>query len=1021
MKELNLDKYKEDSFVEELAKQAAHTLFGAGVHGWRKKDAEHIAETIKIAFQKLKQETADFDIICLTYDEEKSALLQGKVTDICRESCKGTLIGLVTKGIYFPEENIGIAAEQLTALFKTTYQASSALANGKDIDKFNTAKKQYLKSEPLRLKEWEFGKKQLEDIKVTIGTTECTLPVFINEEGVISPIINGEALRAFAQLPSSEKTDISLNEYLQKSVEGWNKKQVIAHITGEAKDPLSAFAGGPNLSGVNLSGSIIDKLYISNSDCTGMILRNCDIKHLQFEKCIYGGIDLRGADIDKIEIDTLQYIDPMHKEWSAEQLTEDKSNAVKIDTDLEKAHAAKFIHDSFYENFKDRAKIYDPFYSRAQAKDALAERVFLQDITQKEVQDYLSTAKDKSFNEFIIANRKLDAKKTYYTDLHKIDFTGLDLNGADFSFAYLAGVDFKGAANVSGLKCFKACLEGADFTGKDLSGSNFEQANMQYIKMESAKVEGCVFDDANMHNAKLTGIEGKCTAKRANLRFAAGDKANIICSYLSKIRAEGITLANAHLEHCIMIGADLTKAILTNSFFDGADLSAAILDQADAKAASFKTAKLEKVHAEFANFKSAIMESVEAMGADFSRADLSEIKAKLANFRQAKLDEIVADNSNWESARLEYATAIGARFKDAVMEGLQAQGINLAYAELIGVKAQQAKLTAAVLAHADAKKIDLTEADLSLINGEFADFEQACFEKANLHLAKLSAANLEGVKVNKANLDKVIIDPLTNLMSIDLRTAKNVDESLHKQQALQEWSNRPFSRAFDVISRTFNRVVKANKNLLIIAGCALLASLIGFTAIAFFPATTALILLTPVIVISSAAIGAAVGAAYNYVTDPEFSKKFAEEIKGLLSWGTAIGAMVGAGLASYVAPIFGATGLAAGAVIGGAASGMTVGVITNEIQEERKLLQNSDIQIKEQHARSKELEKERCQKVERLEEAYIKKEEPLIEKSEKAAISNVISQPKKSFSATLKHSDDHTSGLVKEEIIKRGL
>jgi uncharacterized protein YjbI with pentapeptide repeats len=1020
MKEFNPDKYAENSLITDLAKKTANNLFGAGHLGSREKDGQHIEEALTKAFEQLKTEIPDFDIICLTYDKEKDIIFQEKLNAIYKASCKSTLLGAVTGGIYFPEESVSIVAEKLAALLKATYKARSALAKGKDIDKFHAAKEQYLKNDPLRLKEWQFGKKQPEDITITIGLTKCTLPVFINEEGVISPIINGEILRAFSQLAPSEKTDISLNEYLQKTVEGWQDKQIIAHITGEATDKGSAYPGG-NFKGINLSGSIIDNLFIDDSDCTGMILRNCDIKRLHFEKCIYGGIDLRGADIDKIDIDVLQYDDPFHKEWSEKQLTEDKSKEVKVDTDLEKAHAAKFITDSFYENFRDRAKTYDPFYSRAQVKDDLIERVFLQDITQDEVESYLRTTKDKSFNEFIIQQRQLDESKIYYSDLHKINFTGLDLSGSDFSFTYLGGVDFRGAEKVNGLKCFKACLEGADFTGKDLSGSSFEQANMQYIKMEGAKVLDCVFDDANMHSAKLTDIEGKCTAKRANLRFVAGDKASISGSDLTKIRAEGITLANAHLERCIMIGADLSKSILKNSFLDGADLSQAIMTQANAEAASFKAAKMEKVSAEFATFKNAIMESVEAMGADFSHADLREISAKFADFTKAKLDEVKADNSDWESAKLEYANAVGAKFTNAIMKGIEAQGINLAYAELIGVKAQKAKLTGAVLMHLNAKTIDLTEADLSFINGEFADLEKAWLEKANLYLAKLTAANLKDSKISEANLDKVIIDPMTNLMGIDLSTAENVDESLHKQQAVQEWTNQPFSRAGKFILSTADRIIKANKTLLIIAGCALLGFALGFLAIPFLPETAAIILLAPAIVISSAAIGAAVSVAYNYFTDPEFGKNFMEEIKGLRSWGTAIGAMIGTGLSFYAAPYLGATGLTAGAAIGGATGGMTFGVIANKVSNELDLVQTSDTQIAGQLSRSNELEKERLQEVAQLKEDYLKKEQPLIENSEKTTIS-VMPQPKKAFSEALKPINDHASSLVKEpEVTKRGL
>jgi len=104
------------------------------------------------------------------------------------------------------------------------------------------------------------------------------------------------------------------------------------------------------------------------------------------------------------------------------------------------------------------------------------------------------------------AEQKVSARMTATEILAKYkqgerNFSGLDLAGADFSFADLSNVNFSGS-NLKNADFSFANLEGDNFTGADLTNANLESANLNNAELTNANLGDVNFDNvAHMKDA----------------------------------------------------------------------------------------------------------------------------------------------------------------------------------------------------------------------------------------------------------------------------------------------------------------------------------------------------------------------------------------------------------------------------------------------------------------------------------------------------------------------------------------
>jgi uncharacterized protein YjbI with pentapeptide repeats len=298
-------------------------------------------------------------------------------------------------------------------------------------------------------------------------------------------------------------------------------------------------------------------------------------------------------------------------------------------------------------------------------------------------------------------------------DLRGLDFSNLDLHGADFAGANLAGVPFHGSklqqANFS-----KANLGGADFTAADLTqanaaGADFSAAKMSRAVLKATDLTGASLAKADLTKAVLDGaileganLQGTCFAGSAAIRanFARADLtgANFKKSHCShadftKAKLGRADFQEADLTEACLNGAighqlDLTRATLTRMRANGGcDLTGAKLVEVQGNGSMWKEANLTGADLRFAQLEETLFTSACLKQANFSAANLKMARFNKASLREAKLLRVNLFQGNLERADLTLTDLSGsnlyeAELLDAVFDRTVAEGANLKMTKL---------------------------------------------------------------------------------------------------------------------------------------------------------------------------------------------------------------------------------------------------------------------------------------------------------------------------------------------------
>lgn len=83
--------------------------------------------------------------------------------------------------------------------------------------------------------------------------------------------------------------------------------------------------------------------------------------------------------------------------------------------------------------------------------------------------------------------------------------TGVDLSGADLSFAQLAGED------LSGLQLHNVVFDDANLCGVDLSKTDLTGSSMRYVKLNDANLTEATLTEVDLDEASLVGINAANT------------------------------------------------------------------------------------------------------------------------------------------------------------------------------------------------------------------------------------------------------------------------------------------------------------------------------------------------------------------------------------------------------------------------------------------------------------------------------------------------------------------------------
>jgi len=609
---------------------------------------------------------------------------------------------------------------------------------------------------------------------------------------------------------------------------------------------------GYSLRGVNLSGSIIKNSYFSMIDFSEAILRDTSLERVRMNDCILDGIDLRGADASRLDINYAfrsdfilpegmsreayirskfsKVLTSSHNFYFANRrflLRDLESGLISLSDitpanqrmsgsstrEFEIADGASHYSPEIDSALSDGAFIFDPTYKRL-SDDAPKTKfkASLQDLENFvaliESGEY---AKNHSFNQYI-NNIYARPGETLYASLEGLDLRSFGSRLAGLNFSY---VDFHNAT-LSGMPLSKTSFEGANLENANFSNSTSEEADFSYSNATCAnfnKVDfgkmaffvGTILDLAYMRGAKINASDlSDCVGRHLTADGAIGN--DIIAR---RANLEGISALNAIFTGGDFLGANLTRGTFTEARMDRAIMRDVIADQLVAVGAHFESALMERISARKADFTSAVMRKARMM-----ESDISGSRIDMADFEEADLSGAMAQDIK---------SAIGANFTKAVLDDADLKFSNLSEALLVSVHAHRADLRNVVLKYVKAAKADFTAALMQSADASFAEltdgifiqaeldysrFTSAQLTRANMQLASARGTDFSKADMSGANATGVKIDADTNLRGTNLDGAIGADHLRDLQTRQQD----------TLISRIFRVTIK---NILIGAPLAL--------------------------------------------------------------------------------------------------------------------------------------------------------------------------------------------------------
>lgn len=832
----NLSRF-EQAWAKKTSRRIGYSLFGDGSHADRKEDIKQLYNYLCDILIALKN-ASEFDIDILSMQEakqrihDKHAYGKSELNQFIYENYTSyTIPGLLNGGIKLNSNAMQDLKlkQKFQNLVSNIYNEAksgtnpSILANFREekYKRLEAIKKRKHSRNSFEYQKWKHGPRAEKDLELIYGEKKYSIPVYSvleiddnNTRKVLYPIINGKILELFAL--DLNKGSQNLHQWLKENIKSLRDHLVIADINA---DISNAHDMGSYLKGINLSGSIIRSLYIADADCRDMNLQNCDILNMSLNKCLYGGLDIRGADTNKLTIDANHYEDIGLHGFTKQEYDNDSKSYIKLSVfNPEKARDHGIITGSLYDASKDRMSL-DPFYVREGETSYFDNSLSLK-VSVKDLQEYLvyinqldiiKSLQDgeiqridwrkesvQSFVDFIKAKYGY-TDQVVYVDMSNQDLSRLCLNYGNFRNVNFAGCKIREAKYAN---FYRSCLEGVDADNANFKYSVFVQANMQYISAKSAIFDHVNADNANLERACLSGMKVKYvegqksfTARRTNMRFANLENAQIDTANFNLMRAEGITLANAHINYCQMRGVKMAQAVLRGGKFKHNDFTRAMFRSANAELAEFSNTIMDYINAEQANFKQAVMERIKAQGANLSHVDMEKIRISYADFSNSLMHELNARAAKLDRVSFEKVQAIGSRFEQAILKYIKGKDLNLAFATLDEAKIIRSNLSKSCMSYIHARKTIFQECYMKQANLEFAELMGTEFVKTCIAGGNIKGADLSDVNIDNSDLSGMQYNNITSVLSI-----RNLDK-VHVDKEFRELCNQQYRKAFPVRAR----------------------------------------------------------------------------------------------------------------------------------------------------------------------------------------------------------------------------
>lgn len=163
-----------------------------------------------------------------------------------------------------------------------------------------------------------------------------------------------------------------------------------------------------------------------------------------------------------------------------------------------------------------------------------------------------------------------------FADMHHADLSRADFTGASLFQTNLLGVRAQ-ATTARLVMGDRACLSGSDWSHSELIGASFQNALLNEIQMQHARVDYANFDGASLQKANLFSLYGEHTSfKCANLENANLEKSVLLYSLLEKANLRGANLGGMSARGALFDDATFSSETVIEA--SSHDLIAAVLE-----------------------------------------------------------------------------------------------------------------------------------------------------------------------------------------------------------------------------------------------------------------------------------------------------------------------------------------------------------------------------------------------------------------------------------------------------------
>jgi uncharacterized protein YjbI with pentapeptide repeats len=298
----------------------------------------------------------------------------------------------------------------------------------------------------------------------------------------------------------------------------------------------------------------------SLKNVVGIRLTQRDLRGADFRRVIMPKADLRGGNLDQIDLRQSKLIDadlrpfPIKKSQHCidayqeividPEKQEDRFSTIEIHYDKEKICCTSLRGANLEVIDLSGAKLWQGMLRGANLSSAVLRETDFYRAELQKANFSASVATRTKFAEADLQGAILDGARLQFADFYaaklgRASLQSATLYGSNLEYAQLQGANLEGAQ-----------LQGADLTGAWLQGADLTRAQLQGANLEGAQLQG-----ANLSGAILSG---------ANLKGANLDGANL----------KNVWLSGADLSDAKLRGADMRYAKIGGAKFDGTDLSA---------------------------------------------------------------------------------------------------------------------------------------------------------------------------------------------------------------------------------------------------------------------------------------------------------------------------------------------------------------------------------------------------------------------------------------------------------------